>query len=149
MASRVTKSELGVLEMRLGADIAEGPVLSQLDVRQFQVAKAAVRVGVDAVLAAAGVRACDLERVSVAGAFGSALDPGDLVVLGVLPMSVSDRIVRAGNASLDGAAAVALEPSLAPMASNSAGSAVHVQLAADPGFARAVVEATTLSPYGT
>ena len=148
MAQRVTEDAQGVREIGLGTNAKDGPVLSQLDIRQFQIAKAAVRVGIDAVLAAAAVPPADLERVSVAGALGTALEPDDLVMLGVLPTGVSDRIVRAGNAALDGAAAVALDPSLAAPSVETARDAVHVELAQDPGFARALVDATELSPYG-
>ena len=145
LAGRVSTNSAGVTEVRLGEGPDDGPVLSQLDIRAFQLAKAAVRVGVDAVLACAGIDAEDVERVCVAGAFGFALLSDDLETLGVMPGVLAARAAQSGNAALDGAAMVALDPSLAAILADAAVDATHVELARDPAFARALIEATSLA----
>jgi hypothetical protein len=67
----------GVVTVSLGTVDACLSV-SQLDVRSLQLAKAAVRAGITAVLEVAGAHAGDLRAILVAGAFGSALEAVDL-----------------------------------------------------------------------
>lgn len=147
LARHFRKGEGDVLAVGLGDETAGCLGLTQLDIRALQLAKGAVRAGIQAVLAAGGVTAADLEEVLVAGAFGSALEPADLVALGVLPIGVAAKTVRVGNASLDGAAIIALDPGMFELAVSAAQAARHVDLAADEGFGRALVDATEFAPY--
>ena len=132
---------------RVWLDEARGIAISQRDVRTFQLAKAAVRTGIESVLAAAQLNAADVVEVHVAGAFGGALRAEDLVATGVLPASMLERVHYAGNASLEGALCVALEPELLEDASRRAESAHHVDLAADPGFNARLMDALELAPF--
>jgi uncharacterized 2Fe-2S/4Fe-4S cluster protein (DUF4445 family) len=150
LAARFSCDEAGVL----GVDLRSGEVaseaclrVSQLDVRAVQLAKAAIRVAVEDVLARAGVAAADLESVAVAGAFGGALGVGDLVTLGVLPATLGDRARSVGNAALEGAAAMALDASLFALAEELCDRVVHVDLAAGAGFGEAFIAATALEEY--
>lgn len=142
LEERFFRDERGVLAVRLGED--PPLALTQLDVRALQLAKAAVAVGVDSVLAAAGLAAGDVGSVLVAGAFGSALQAEDLVELGVLPGVLGSRIRPMGNAALDGAALFALEPELRALASEATAGALHVDLALDAAFNQELVAATDL-----
>jgi uncharacterized 2Fe-2S/4Fe-4S cluster protein (DUF4445 family) len=135
---------MGVL---LSDEMGPAVVLTQLDVRALQLAKAAVRAGVEALLRHAGISAVDLEGVLVAGAFGAALDPADLVSIGVLPSNTAGRIRRVGNAALDGAAAIALDEDLALLADRTAARATHVDLAADGAFSAGFILATEFRAY--
>lgn len=149
LSARFARSEGGVLAVGLGEDESGCLVLTQLDVRALQLAKAAVRVGIEAVLSEGGVAAADLGSVLVAGAFGSALEPADLIGLGILPVGVAEKTHRVGNASLEGAAVIALDPGIIELALTTASAAVHVDLALDPGFARALVAATEFVTYSS
>ena len=150
LAARFSHDEAGVLGVDLGAgEIGDEACLrvSQLDVRAVQLAKAAIRVAVEDVLARAGVAAGDLESVAVAGSFGGALDVGDLVTLGILPATIADRARSVGNAALEGAAAMALDPSLFVLAEELCDAVVHVDLAAEAGFGEAFITATAFEQY--
>lgn len=136
----------GVVTVSLGSGDACLTV-SQLDVRSVQLAKAAVRAGISAVLESAGIGASELSAVLVAGAFGSAMDGADLVDLGVVPRETAGVIRSVGNAALEGAAVVALEPGLGGVADSLAAQARHIDLAGDPGFAAALMAATEFAPY--
>ena len=60
-----------------GEGSAQGPVyMTQGDVRELQMAKAAVRTGVEVLLQAAGIKAEDLSEILLAGAFGTFLAQG-------------------------------------------------------------------------
>lgn len=140
--------EKGVVTVRLGEE--DGSLsLTQLDVRAFQLAKAAIRVGVEAVLAAGGVDPGQLEEVLIAGAFGCALKVRDLTDLGVLPSRVTGVSRSVGNAALDGAAAIALDAELLTLAGDAARGTRHVDLAADPGFNARFLAAMGLEPFGS
>lgn len=148
LAERFKTSEAGVVEVALtGGDGGGSIVLTQLDVRALQLAKAAVRVGIESVLRSANLPPSQLADVLIAGAFGSALEPGDLSDLGVVPAVTRQRVRRVGNAALDGAATIALDPGLLACAEEAAACAVHVDLASAPGFSAELMAATTLAAY--
>lgn len=63
-------------------------VVSQEDIRQIQLAKGAIRAGVEVLLARAGLAAADLAEVVVTGSFGMVLGAGLLRDLGVIPHAV-------------------------------------------------------------
>lgn len=115
------------------------PYLSQLVVREFQLAKAAVRAAVSGVLEAAGIGVEQLDRMLVAGAFGGAIAPADLIALGMVPRIDAWRIVSAGNTSLTGAALVAMGESAEVSADVSL-----VDLVASPTFTADLVRYTAL-----
>lgn len=77
--------------------------LSQGDIREFQLAKAAIRTGIDTLLSAVTLDAADLARVLVAGALGAHLDVGAALRTGLLPPLVPGKILAAGNTAGKGA----------------------------------------------
>lgn len=87
-------------------DVADGVTLSQNDVRQVQLAKAAVEVAVEVLLSESGLGYDDVREVLVAGGFGAHLRPASLVALGIIPASWAERVTAVGNAALAGASAM-------------------------------------------
>ncbi len=90
LSARFDTDARGTLGVALGAP-GGCLVITQHDVRALQLAKAAVRVAIEMVLARAGVAAKDLGTLYVSGAFGGALQVRDLVELGVVPAQ-SERV---------------------------------------------------------
>lgn len=82
--------------------LAPGVALTQADVRQVQLAKGAVAAGFDLLLRRLGLRAQDLGRVWLAGAFGNAIDRASAHAVGLLPLP-PERVTPAGNTALLGA----------------------------------------------
>jgi uncharacterized 2Fe-2S/4Fe-4S cluster protein (DUF4445 family) len=139
-------NEAGVATFALGD--GEGCLtFSQLDVRAVQLAKAAIQVGIKSVLASASRSADALESVLIAGAFGFSVSPEDLIAIGVLPAQVVHVSQRVGNAALDGAAVLALDPSVTERAHDAAALAECVDLASETGFNEAFLAAMSLEPY--
>jgi uncharacterized 2Fe-2S/4Fe-4S cluster protein (DUF4445 family) len=136
----------GVLGVSLG-ESADCLVLTQRDVRALQLAKAAVRVAIESVLAQAGVSASRLTALHVSGAFGAALAVEDLVDLGIVPKDAAGAVAQAGNTALRGATAMAMQPRLIALARERAHGAQLVDLAADPGFAAHLMQAVSLTSY--
>jgi len=76
-------------------------VVTQNDVRQIQLAKAALYAGVKLLLDRAGIESVD--RIRLAGAFGSHIDTKYAMVLGLIPDCPLDKVESAGNAAGTGA----------------------------------------------
>jgi uncharacterized 2Fe-2S/4Fe-4S cluster protein (DUF4445 family) len=147
LGNRFGKDGSGVVRMDLSASDSAPMGVTQLDVRTVQLAKAAISAAVRIVLERASVSADELGEVLVAGAFGSALNPDDLVSLGVLPVNSAGRIRQVGNAALAGATAIALDGTLYDLAVDVAGQAVSVDLASDEHFNALFVSATEFAEY--
>jgi uncharacterized 2Fe-2S/4Fe-4S cluster protein (DUF4445 family) len=81
-----------------------GVYLDQADVRQLQLAKGAIAAGIKTLLARSELGEDDIEKVYLAGAFGSYVDPRNLIRLGFFPEAWRDRICFVGNSSKAGAA---------------------------------------------
>lgn len=82
--------------------------LSQKDVREVQLAKAAIRAGIMLMCKKRGVQVADIRRVYLAGAFGNYLDPASACAIGMIPPVLLDRIEPIGNAAGEGAKLCAL-----------------------------------------
>ncbi|WP_342771942.1 ASKHA domain-containing protein [Methanoculleus sp. UBA300] len=82
--------------------------LSSGDVRELQLARAAVRAGIGILLEEAGLSAADLERVYLAGGFGTFLKEESALRVSLIPRECRGRIIPAGNASLSGARLAAI-----------------------------------------
>jgi uncharacterized 2Fe-2S/4Fe-4S cluster protein (DUF4445 family) len=84
--------------------LADGVFLSQKDVRQVQLAKAALSTGIMALLQEAGRSVDEVDEIIIAGSFGYHLNADNLKRLGMLPHNYKGPITFAGNTSLSGAA---------------------------------------------
>lgn len=76
--------------------------LSQKDVRQVQLAKGAIRTGIEFLLSQAGMDAGKVDRVLIAGSFGYHLREQSLINIGLLPAEFSGKIDFVGNTSKSG-----------------------------------------------
>lgn len=76
-------------------------VITQNDVRQIQLAKAALYAGIKLLMDEMGVTAVD--RIRLAGAFGSHISVSHAMVLGLIPDCDLDQVTSAGNAAGAGA----------------------------------------------
>ncbi|MBP2625484.1 MAG: ferredoxin [Firmicutes bacterium] len=82
--------------------VAEGVYLSQPDIRQVQLAKGAIRAGIEALLEYQNITVADVDRVLIAGSFGYHLNPDSLIGIGLLPEAFRDKIEFLGNTSKTG-----------------------------------------------
>lgn len=82
--------------------------LLQQDVRELQLAKAAIAAGIRILCAKKGIEVKDIEEVLIAGAFGNYLDPESACDIGMLPEELRGRITSVGNAAGEGARIAAL-----------------------------------------
>jgi len=114
--------------------LTERLALTQQDVRDIQLAVAAVRSGIRLMLREFRLEAADLDRVFVAGAFGNSLDIGHAAALGLLPDLPAGKTVFIGNASLAGARLLLISRPARAAAEALAARISHVSLATRPDF---------------
>jgi uncharacterized 2Fe-2S/4Fe-4S cluster protein (DUF4445 family) len=103
--SRLRQSPNGVVTgSELAYRLHDGPTevqVTQTDIRNIQLAKAALYAGARLLMDRAGVER--VERIVLAGAFGSYVDPRHAMALGMIPDCPLDKVSAAGNAAGTGA----------------------------------------------
>lgn len=77
-------------------------VLTQRDIRELQLAKAAIRAGMEILLKKYGISYADLDCVYLGGGFGHGMKQEKAAEIGLLPKEILSRIEVVGNASLAG-----------------------------------------------
>lgn len=77
-------------------------VFTQKDVREIQLAKSAVRAGVETLLKRYGVTYDEVEQVFLAGGFGYKIDLAKTIGIGMLPEEFREKTTAIGNSSLGG-----------------------------------------------
>lgn len=83
--------ETGLLDERWeeGFPLGGGVVFTQRDIRQLQLAKAAIAAAMDALFDAAGLSPSDVKTLYIAGGFGSAIDPQAAARVGLIPAALA------------------------------------------------------------
>lgn len=77
-------------------------VLTQKDIRELQLAKAAVRAGIETLLLRYGIQKEQVTRVYLAGGFGYRLDIQKAIAIGMLPAEFAGCTQAVGNSCLAG-----------------------------------------------
>lgn len=83
--------------------------VEQKDVREFQLAKSAIASAFLCMCQHADITTHDIKRLYIAGGFGKYANTNDLVMLGLLPHSLKDRLETIGNSALRGSCIYALQ----------------------------------------
>jgi uncharacterized 2Fe-2S/4Fe-4S cluster protein (DUF4445 family) len=119
--------------------------ITQNDVRAIQLAKAALRAGIELLLEHAGRP--EITDVRLAGAFGAHIDPYHAIVLGLVPDVPVDRVRSVGNAAGAGAVYALLSRERRTEMEDAVRNVVKIETATEPRFQELFVEAMA-SPYG-
>lgn len=111
--------------------------VSQKDIRAIQLAKGALKSGIDMLLVAGGLQRP--RQILLAGAFGSYLDKDDVLTIGMFPPVRASQITVMGNAAGVGAVRYLLEEAGAARMEAIKASTQMVHLAVDPDFQQAFI----------
>ncbi len=112
------------------------------DVRAIQLAKAALYAGAKLLMRQYGLQQVD--RIVLAGAFGSYIDPLHAMILGLIPDCDLEHVFAVGNAAGDGALIMLLDRDKRLEAAQLAETIRHIQTATDPYFQDEFVNAIHL-----
>lgn len=76
--------------------------VTQKDIREIQLAKAAIAAGIRILMSELGIEFGDIEHVYLAGGFGNYIDQAHAMRIGLIPAELKGKIVPVGNAALSG-----------------------------------------------
>jgi uncharacterized 2Fe-2S/4Fe-4S cluster protein (DUF4445 family) len=110
--------------------------ITQKDIGEVQLAKAAIHAGCAILMTRVGVKATDLKRVYVAGSFGNYLNPGSAKLLGLIPEVPTEIIKFVGNTAIAGARMCLISSEARKEAKVIGESVRYIELGADPDFSK-------------
>jgi uncharacterized 2Fe-2S/4Fe-4S cluster protein (DUF4445 family) len=119
-----------------GGDRRQAITFTQKDVRELQLAKGAMRTGIEVLLEANGLAQDEIEEVIIAGAFGTYIDVTSAMTIGMLPRLPLDRFRQVGNAAGMGAKLALISCQKRAEAQELAGRVGYIELAAVPDFTK-------------
>ena len=115
--------------------------LTQRDVRKIQLAKGAIRAGIELLEAELGVEPEDIDAVFLAGAFGNYIARESAIAIGLLPPFPREKIRPVGNAAGAGAKLALVSRQARQEAQEIADRTEHVELGGKPAFQNAFADA--------
>lgn len=116
-------------------------VITRRDVNEIQLAKGAIRAGIEILLAKAGLSASQVDDWIIAGAFGTYLDLESALRVGLFPRQPLQRFHQVGNAAGVGARQMLLSARERLNAGDIIQRVHYVELTIEPAFEAAFVEA--------
>ena len=119
-------------------------VFTQQDVRQVQLAKGAMRAGIELLLATGGRKIEEIDSVIIAGAFGSYIDIANAITIGLLPRLPLGRFRQVGNAAGMGAKLALISRTQRETARALASRIGYLELAAHPLFSTTFAQSMLL-----
>jgi len=119
-------------------------IITRRDINEIQLAKGAIRAGIEVLLGEAGLEAEQVERVVVAGAFGTYLDVGSALAVGMFPPLPRERFVQVGNAAGMGAKLALVSRRCRMVAEEIARRVEYVELTTHPRFVEVYMNALML-----
>ena len=114
--------------------LTDSIALIPADVRAVQLAKGAIAAGIRTLLELAEISAEEIDRLYIAGGFGSHLNTESAAAIGLIPKQLKDRVVILGNSALSGAGRLLLDQKLIADAEKLAQNAIHVTLSGNSRF---------------
>ena len=125
--------------------LCENVTLTQKDIREVQLAKAAIRAGIELLAEQLDVAVTDIQRVYLAGAFGNYMNPASACRIGMIPPVLLDKITPIGNAAGEGAKLCALSREEFAYSRKLAKETEFLELASLPNFQDCYVDALEFS----
>ncbi len=126
----------GYLEYGFPVTETDGGLIrfTQEDMRQIQMAKAAIRAGIELLKQEKGLVSSDIEKIYLAGGFGCKLNVYKAAGIGLIPHELKEKTEAVGNTSLLGAIRYLADKEGADVVRKIAEGARVVNLAAHPDF---------------
>jgi uncharacterized 2Fe-2S/4Fe-4S cluster protein (DUF4445 family) len=124
-----------------GSESGNPVTFTQKDVEQLQLAKGAIRTGIEVLLSRNKLSKDDIDEIILAGAFGTYLDVHSAIAIGMLPNIPEQKIHQVGNAAGMGAKLALISEEKREEAKEMARKVKYIELAGDPGFMRTFAKA--------
>jgi uncharacterized 2Fe-2S/4Fe-4S cluster protein (DUF4445 family) len=118
-------------------ELSNGVALTQQDIREFQLAKAAIAAGLQILLNRLEITFDDIDKIYIAGGFGNFLNLKNVIRTGLIEAE-EEKIVKFGNTALIGAKLFLFEDTA--FVQNILNKTTHINLEGDPNFQDIYVE---------
>lgn len=141
---RVKASLEFVVAWREETDKDEDIVITQGDIRELQLAKAAVYAGCSILMKHHAVSPEAIEKIYLAGAFGNYIDSVNAKIIGIIPDVPTENVVFVGNSALSGARMALLSTDMRREATDLSQQLTYVELGAASNFNEELISATYL-----
>ena len=122
-------------------------VITQKDIRELQLAKAAIRTGIQLLLETNACSDEEIDQVIIAGAFGSYIDVASAITIGMLPSLPPERFIQVGNAAGAGAKLALISSNKRMEAQDIASKTHYLELTTAPTFMQTFIQAGHLGLY--
>ncbi len=132
--------DTGLLHTGKSFELCDEVSIFAQDIRELQLAKAAIAAAIDMLIISAGLTVNDIDRVLISGGFGSYINPGNAALIGLFPAELRQKTAAAGNSSLAGCIECAAFPQKKALAEKIAANAEYLDLAGSVEFADRYVE---------
>jgi len=120
--------------------LRDGVCMTGADVRKVQLAKGAIRAGIETLLETAGVKHAEVETLYIAGGFGSLMRLDSAAAIGLIPAEMVDRAEVIGNAAHTGASMLLRDKAMVDTAAHLAQETETLALDANPVFSNHYME---------
>ena len=141
IAMLLNREEIGLFgEINSGADsvqLTKNVSLLQQDIREFQLAKAAIATGVQVLMNRLNISFADIEHVYIAGGFGNFLNIRNVIRTGLIECE-AEKIIKFGNTALIGAKMFLFKNE--DFLANILAKTSHINLESDPDFQDIYIE---------
>ncbi|MBN1368341.1 MAG: DUF4445 domain-containing protein [Dehalococcoidales bacterium] len=117
---------------------------TQRDIRELQLAKGAIRTGIEVLLESNKLKYRDIDSILIAGAFGSYIDVASAVAIGMLPNLPLERFRQVGNAAGMGAKLALISRHQRAIAQEIGTRVQYIDLSSAPQFSRIFNKAINL-----
>ncbi len=140
---KISRDDIGSRRIQLTAD--QNLYLTQLDIRELQKAKGAIRAAVDVLLANLNLDPSDLTKVILTGSFGGQVDIKSILDIGMIPPVREEIVETAANGAGFGAAIFLTEDGFA-LGEKLARTAEQIDLDTYSQFNQLYIEGMKLAP---
>jgi len=134
--------------LALSEDTGHGKdiVVTRSDINEIQLAKGAIRAGLEIILEEGGIEAGDIDEFIIAGAFGTYLDVGSAMTVGMFPDLPRERFRQVGNAAGTGAQQMLVSGERRRVADEIPERIEYIELTTHAGFEKTFMKALFFNP---
>ena len=136
----LSADDKGNLQYMLDSDTKVS--INQKDIVEIQLAKSAIRTGIEVLLESAKISFKEIDGVIIAGAFGSYIDPRNVINIGMFPDIPLKKIIQVGNAAGVGAKMVLISKKQRQIADRIAKNIDYLELTVFPTFSDHFIKST-------
>jgi uncharacterized 2Fe-2S/4Fe-4S cluster protein (DUF4445 family) len=123
--------------------------ITQQDIHEVQLAKAAIRTGIEALIDEANISVEDVKEIILAGEFGARINPASAIALGMFPQFQRDKFRHVGNAAGTGAMKILISRSQRAIAAETAQRIQYLELMTWPKFHKQFANALYIPAKGS